>query len=290
MALKDKAALIQLRVSQWGGEKLDLRVTAEAESREKAARGSLKATKRLIPADMLKPVKKAASKLRHTFYDRTAPWATDHARVVQKGILLKLVGELGDLRDEFNESVEKFIGTYEQYLASGVARQRLGNAYNKEDFPDATQLRIRFNVSFLITPIPDSEAWQLQIPVEEMDKLQSQLDGLVEEAEKQITEYWIEIVGSRAHDALGALLGQGRFYRSLADKLLEITEGVSQGHYDLPDELVEEAKPLHAKAAEIISVLETDRSALKADSLDRASLAADLHRLVVSWDFKVSIQ
>ena len=285
MSFKQKAALIQLKIGMWGGERLDRKETRETERRANAAEGSVRTVKKLVPDGMLKPVRKAANKLRALYYDSTAPWVAEHSRVVQRAKLLPLLAELDDAKTAFASEVSKFEAAYREHVESGAAAERLGDMYVPQDFPEAADLAHRFTTSVLVTPIPDSEAWALGIPAEELDQLKERLDAELDKAEASVQAYWTELVGTRAEALAHALEHSTKLYRSLADKLVDITGGVAGGDYDLPADVEAEVKPLHQLALQVQSAFDSDKAALAKDSFDRAAWATSLKRRAKAWEF-----
>src|SRR5580704_5442944 len=110
MSLAHKALLASLTISQWTGRKLDKTATGTVETTHATEKRVGNYTKKLLPgAKELEEIARIAGAIRQYFYDQTAPWHADGARMIKAQSYMEFCHEFQRMRCEYEAAVSAFI-------------------------------------------------------------------------------------------------------------------------------------------------------------------------------------
>jgi len=181
MALQDSGMLVSLTITQWSARKLDKSTSYEVCSTKNAAQGSGSFHKQIIPKEYLRNINQLVNKIRNFHYANTLAWNHKGADLLPSRNYMKYTKRMGALQDKFNEVVNDFMDHYDTVIKQAV--NKLQGLYEEGDYPNADQVRKRFNMQIDMTPIPSAGDFRIDINQKELDKLQLQLDGRLIEAQ-----------------------------------------------------------------------------------------------------------
>jgi len=163
--LFEKGCLVQLSASVWGATRkikpnqiTDLPVSAEW----------LRASKKLIDPEALKPINKIINKARSYLGGVSLPFPIKGMEFVPKEMISRVDEQLTTFKSEFDETVETFMGSYNQLRE--VAMVHLGELFNEAEYPLDVRKKFAFIWRFVILDVPNGNTSLLAPEVYEREK------------------------------------------------------------------------------------------------------------------------
>lgn len=152
--LHDTSMLAYVSVCTWSARKLDRRATQRLTETEGADGEAARVNKYLlVNADsQLKVIQRIARKARDVLMNRSLPWDDAGNRLVSNADTFRLLGELNQVEQEFEQAVEAFITEYPQLRE--IALQGLGDMAQPEDYPPVEVVRQKFAIRSSLQPLP----------------------------------------------------------------------------------------------------------------------------------------
>jgi len=198
MDISTKAVLMSLTVKNPTGNRKDADATASVVKEFNLVGDSGAFSKRLF-GDSLKPYKTAAGRVTEWFRKVTLPWGEDGIRIIPANRLLKIREEIKGHQADLKVEVEKVIDTYPDILRQ--ARERLGQLFNEEDYPSASELREKFGLEVKFYPFPSGEDFRVDVSAAERQVLEDQLrDSLKATMDNGLKDLW-----RRLHDRVAKM-------------------------------------------------------------------------------------
>lgn len=175
MTISSSAMLVDLNLSVWTANKLDKDASSKVTSDNNASvdagyfRKNLMAgtTKRKAIADF-------AAICRTWHNNKTMPWADRGSRLLPTALFMDYKQQMNERRQKFNEMVDEFVAEYPQHVQ--MASTYLGNMFNPDDYPTAEEVRGKFGFNLVISPVPESGDFRLDVPNEAMADLAKEYD------------------------------------------------------------------------------------------------------------------
>ena len=175
MTISSSAMLVDLNLSVWTANKLDKDASSKVTSDNNASvdagyfRKNLMAgtTKRKAIADF-------AAMCRTWHNNKTMPWADRGSRLLPTALFMDYKQQMDERRQKFNEMVDEFVAEYPQHVQ--MASTYLGNMFNPDDYPTAEEVRGKFGFNLVISPVPESGDFRLDVPNEAMADLAKEYD------------------------------------------------------------------------------------------------------------------
>ena len=218
--LQDKSMLAQVVVSKWSGSRHDKSVSAAVEAQHNAHNAG-RYNKLLIDKAHLERINAAESKIRTCHYKHTLPWTDKGFRLLPSELFMDYRQELSALRDEFNREVSSFVQKYPTLVQE--ARTRLNTLFDPTDYPEASDLYRRFDVSIEIMPVPDANDFRVSLAEEEKNEIRRQITAAVQERQAAaIKDCW-----QRVRDVVTRIADQcskenGRIHDSLMENATDL--------------------------------------------------------------------
>ena len=163
--LFEKGCLVQLSASVWGATRkiqprqiTDLPVSGEW----------LRASKKLVDPEALKPVNKIINKARSYLTATSLPFPIKGMEFVPKEMISRVDERLNGFKSEFNHSVETFMGSYDRLRE--VAMVHLGELFNETEYPLDVRKKFAFIWRFIILDVPNGNTSLLAPEVYEREK------------------------------------------------------------------------------------------------------------------------
>ena len=160
----EKGCLVQLSAAVWGATR---KVKTDKLSDEVSEKW-LSASKKLVDPDSLKPVNKVVNSARSFLAGVTLPFPLQGMAFIPKEMIGRVDEKLGLFKEEFNETVESFLGSYDNLRE--VAMLNLGDLFNEFDYPADVRAKFGFTWRFVILDVPNGRHGILAPEVYEREK------------------------------------------------------------------------------------------------------------------------
>lgn len=188
VALCERAVLVNLSVSAYGGQRMDRQITQDvstaygAEDIAVTDSGEryrpIKANKCILqPA--VKKVMKAVNSMRQRNYFLTLPWSDTGWRLLPNAMFFQWRQEMQAFETEIRGIVRDITEDYDSYVARD--QRALGRAFRLTDYPTAGQFADSYRVDRKIRPVPTAGSWVVDIEREEMMRLREELAQDIEQ-------------------------------------------------------------------------------------------------------------
>jgi len=160
----EKGCLVQLSAAVWGATR---KVKTEKLSEELSEKW-LTASKKLVDPDSLKPINKVVNAARSYLESVTLPFPLQGMAFIPKEMIGRVDESLGTYRDEFNEAVKTFLGSYDNLRE--VAMVNLGDLFSAFDYPVDVEAKFGFTWRFVVLDVPNGRYGILAPEVYEREK------------------------------------------------------------------------------------------------------------------------
>lgn len=163
MDIRNFGTLVSLTNRRWHAKVKDRKAAKDAADASDADASSFEARKRLLVGadEKLKRVHQAIDAARTDHYRMTLPWSTvginDHgkragSRLLPNTLFFDYAQTMGQHKAEMVESLEKFVAAYPTLIA--ISQQKLGKAFNQNEYPAPAAIEQHFTLEFDFEPIP----------------------------------------------------------------------------------------------------------------------------------------
>lgn len=206
--IQSKAMLAQLSISQWTARKADKSVTTEVEQKH-GAHDAGKFNKLLVDKALLDPIAKIAGRARDYHYSYTLPWSDSGPRLLPSKLFADYTATFRGLKAEFEKAVNHMINQYP--IEVQAARNRLGTMYQPDDYPDPSDIYLKFGLKTEFSPVPDGNDFRVEVAAEAQEELKASVT---------------EAVHSRQAGAVKATYGRIKDVVSKIEERLALPEAV----------------------------------------------------------------
>lgn len=179
MSIATETMVVSLQIGMWTGYRQDKDAAKDITTAHKAEDDAARVNKHLIAKEVLAPIVSASMALRNHLYRNTFPWKDNGDRLLPRKRFLDFINEHDQLRDAFNQEVEKFLGT-SYPAARDQAEFRMGTLFKPEDYPSVDQLRRKFYVGLDIDTVTEAGDFRLKIEGDAAERLKSEVEASVE--------------------------------------------------------------------------------------------------------------
>jgi hypothetical protein len=147
------AVLIDLNISMWAGRKTARDVTDKVVAENNAkARDAAHVTKKLfVDNPKFAEIGKAGNRIRNYVNAHTLPWMGD-MRLLPIAQFMEFTDAMNDMKGEFEAAVDSFLTDYS--TAVRAMAFKLGNLFDRNEYPDAAHVRAKFDVQWRVCPVP----------------------------------------------------------------------------------------------------------------------------------------
>jgi hypothetical protein len=191
MDISQKAMLVSLHVSRWGGTLTDKSVTEEVATSHHAERSTAgRYQKNLV--DPKHPLARKIIKIRSTaysyFYHNSLPWAKTGARAVTNVIYPEFRSTLRRMQSEFEAAADEYCAELPDMFKQ--AQTSLGSMFNAADYPDPRTIRELFSFALEVVPVPSANDFRVDMSKEAVAEVKREMaerhDRMMEAANKDI--------------------------------------------------------------------------------------------------------
>jgi hypothetical protein len=161
----EKGCLVQLSISQWGASrKIDEKKLAQMISSPEWVRAS----KKLVDPDALKPIAKVANKARSYVAGISLPFPIHGMLFIPKDLISRADAKLQAYKGRFDQAVDAFMADYPSLR--DLARMYLGDLFNDMDYPLDVRSKFAFSWRFIVLDVPNGNIGLLSPEVYEREK------------------------------------------------------------------------------------------------------------------------
>ena len=200
MSLSSKAILVNLKISQWTGRKMDRKASASVETAFSTIGKVGNYSKDLLPnAKELDEIVRIGGNIRAFFYRNTLPWFSDGSRILSSKNYMDFTEEFRSKRAEFDRAVSNFIKKYPSLRED--AKTRLGHLFIDSEYPMASNLQASFSCDVSFMPMPDVGDFRTEILESEKVEFVNKMRTVEADAVKDCWNRLYEVV-AKATDKL----------------------------------------------------------------------------------------
>lgn len=276
MSLATSSLLSTLTIKQWSARKLDKKVSEEVCAQHYADSGSGNFNKQLIPKEFLKKVQRIVNSTRNYHYENTLAWGHDGTELLPANHYLKYTQAMEVYKDEFDTAVNEFISDYPSLLTKVM--NGLNDLYNSRDYPSQQDLRRRFTMDYVITPVPEQGDFRVDLPYQEMHKLTVKLtDQLNKATDLAAKDLYIRLYTVVAK-AVVTLKTPGKIFRdSLITNIIELARKIPDLNFNDDVPLAQ----LTTKVHKLVNMIDIEALRDKKENEYRVEKAEVLTELLV---------
>ena len=205
-AISKKAILVNLSRKQISNNPFDVKTTNKTAKWLNVAEPSmLQVRKFLFNPERLAKIRSLINDSLLMVWNHTRPWDNIGYRLLPMEYYDDFNETFGKIKDEFEEAVKEFIDNYDNHLVE--SKKLLGKAFDKNDYPDKSQLSTYFNLEIHTSKFPDIDDIRLNLSGPELMAMQSELVGQYDETiQSSINELAEMIESGVAKKHCGTLL------------------------------------------------------------------------------------
>jgi len=169
--LASGAILVDFSISVWSGRRQAKDEADAVTTKAKAVKDSASVSKHLmVGTSELGAVQSAGVELRRFILYWTLPWSDSGTRFLPMKMFDPFTEGLDVRIKKFNEAVEALLTVYPTLVSAQAFK--LGDMFNRADYPKVDALRGKFGVHVRMLPVPNSGHYILDAHAEVVQKLQ----------------------------------------------------------------------------------------------------------------------
>lgn len=273
-ALTDRAMVMNLSIGVWKGYRLDRAASAKVTEQAGAKADAARVNKHIVPKESIAPIVTAQGAIRSHFYDNTLPWRDNGDRLITRKLYLPFIETHEALATEFRAEVDKFLSdAYPSAIEQ--AAFRMGELFNRDDYPSASELRRKFYVNLEPEAISTSNDFRVQLDQEHVDRVKAAMETAAEKrVHAAMSDVWRRIA-----EAVGYLHQRmddpdAVFRSTTLSNVAELYELIP-GLNVLDDPAIEEIRQMIGK-----SLTGIDPEAVRKDGALRAEVAGEAKQII----------
>ena len=194
MSISASAVLVELNISVWPASKIDREATEKTNTDAGAVTGAAQTKKNLFAGTSLrKDIEKFAARVRLYHNKHTLPWADKGERMLPTALFMDYKQTMNGFEQTFNMMCNNFFVEYPRLVAEAPAN--LGSMYKAEDYPDLTDVRLKFGFKRTVKPVPEAGDFRLDIPAYDLEEMRAEF---TKQHDTKLAEAMREQIG-RAH-------------------------------------------------------------------------------------------
>jgi hypothetical protein len=161
----EKGCLVQLSASVWGASR---KIKPEQLTDMAFSSEWLRASKKLVDPEALKPINKVINKARSYISSVSLPFPIKGMEFVPKEMITRVDDRLNEFKGEFNQKVAEFMEKYDSLRE--VAMVHLGELFNEMEYPLDVRSKFALIWRFIILDVPNGNTAILAPEVYEREK------------------------------------------------------------------------------------------------------------------------
>lgn len=170
MSISASALLVELNISVWPAAKIDREATEKVNTDAGAVQDASQTRKNLFAGTSLrKEIDNFAARVRLYHNRHTLPWADKGERLLPMKLFFDYKTAMNAYEQTFDTMCNNFFLEYPRLVQE--AQVNLGKMFRVEDYPDLTDVRLKFGFRRSVKPVPDAGDFRLDVPAEDMREL-----------------------------------------------------------------------------------------------------------------------
>lgn len=224
MSITTNCMTANISIGAWSGQRLDKGATAKLTQDAGADADAARVNKHLVPKESLKDIASCAGQLRTLFNTRTLPWKDNGDRLLTRKMYQPFISQYEELKGAFNDAVDHFVtNVYPSDI--GRAAFRMGDLFNQDDFPAASDLRRRFYVTLDIGAVTEAGDFRVDLDEEQLTRIRDRIEGEnTARIARAMGDVWTRLNNTLQHFAETMADGDKVFRDSTVHNLTEIVE------------------------------------------------------------------
>jgi len=226
--IRNFGTLVSLSNRRWHAKVKDRKAAKDAADATGADAESFEARKRLLVGadEKLRKVHKAIDAARTDHYRMTLPWSTvgvndigkrAGARLLPNTLFFDYAELMGKHKAEMTAALDEFVAAYPTLIA--ISQQKLGGAFNQNEYPSPAVIESHFDLSFDFDPIPTGSEFQ-GLQDAQVEKLAGALKRKTQKKlENAMQDAWQRLFDDVSHAATTLANPDANFHYTLFDKL-----------------------------------------------------------------------
>lgn len=181
MNLTERAMLAKLSIKGiWSAIAEDEGASRDLAQQKGIREDIYRAMKRICDPKKIPSLKKFQSS-RSTLYNLhrtlTLPWDDRGTRMLSKDMYFDYMTKIGEAKDNMIADYEAFLLELPAIKARFQNDPETRGAYREEDWPEASELRLKVDVRARITPLADAADFRVKLGTEEEEKIRTQVSN-----------------------------------------------------------------------------------------------------------------
>jgi len=161
-SISSSAMMVELSISQWLGKKKDRKASKQVTDDNNAETGVANVHKKLLGGCVeLEAVHDLTGNIRNEHYRLTMPWLDTGVRLLPTKAYFDYHKMMTEHEQNWHNKVSTFLAAYDWEISQAEAR--LGDLFNRAEYPTADQLSGKFSFSINYIPMPESGDFRLDI-------------------------------------------------------------------------------------------------------------------------------
>ena len=152
--LSERAMLVTLHISSWGGMMVDKEVSDEVNESHKASKEAGRYNKRLVATKFFSEVSLAHNQARAAHRVLTLPWEDDGTRILATAGFIPYQETMRNSKRKTAAAVKGLREMRSLYITE--AQDRLGSMFNLDDYPDVDTVEAKFGFDVEVKPMPEA--------------------------------------------------------------------------------------------------------------------------------------
>jgi hypothetical protein len=224
ISIASSAVLIDLNISVWTARKLDRNVSKEIDINKRTTTKAGNYNKHILAgSDHLEAITKLSGEIREWHARQTLPWSDTGTRLLPMNNFFEYKTQLGIYETEFQTRVNNFINEYPNIIT--VMAYRLGQLFDRSEYPEAQKIASKFNLKYTIMPVPEINDFRIDVEDAIRDEMRTEYEKAYEaRVETAMQDAWARLHGTLEH-MVDRLSGEDKkiFRNSLIENALELT-------------------------------------------------------------------
>jgi hypothetical protein len=284
MSISASAVLVELNISVWPASKIDREITDKVNSDAGAVRGASQTKKNLFAGTSLrKDISDFAARVRLYHNKHTLPWADKGERMLPTALFMDYKQTMNGFEQTFNMMCNNFYIEYPRLVAE--APTALQGLYKAEDYPELTDVRLKFGFRRTVKPVPEAGDFRLDIPAYDLEEMRSEF---MSQQDRKLAEAMRE-PWDRLHKVLLAMSekltdvegddGKKRYHDTLLTNPLELCSLLTKLNITNDPKLEEARRQVE------VAMLNADMESIKEDADTRSELKSKVDAIINKFEW-----
>jgi hypothetical protein len=284
MSISASAVLVELNISVWPAAKIDREITSQVNASASAHKDASQTKKNLFAGTSLRAdIEKFAARVRLYNNQHTLPWADKGERMLPTKLFMDYKQTMNGFEQTFNMMCNNFYIEYPRLVAE--APTALQGLYKAEDYPELTDVRLKFGFRRTVKPVPEAGDFRLDIPAYDLEEMRSEF---MSQQDRKLAEAMRE-PWDRLHKTLVAMSekltdvegddGKKRYHDTLLTNPLELCSLLTKLNITNDPKLEEARRQVE------VAMLNADMESIKEDADTRSELKSKVDAIINKFEW-----